>query len=103
MNTSWYDKQGKPISDYSEIEKLLFDKSYKVIKQQTTNDGKVVSTVWLGLNHRFGLGEPLIFETMVFPEKGDFSDLDMERYSTLKEAKAGHKRMFEKYNNPQQK
>lgn len=25
--------------------------------------------VWLGLDHRYGEGSPLIFETMVFPEQ----------------------------------
>jgi hypothetical protein len=66
-----------------------------------------VSTVFLGLNHRFGDGAPLVFETMVFrpataAEKqrsliknlskveieGDA--LQMRRYSTWDEAMAGH-------------
>ena len=54
-------------------------------------DGKVVSTVWLGLDHRFSEdGPPLIFETMVFPSETDFLDMDCERYSTEAEARAGH-------------
>jgi hypothetical protein len=51
-----------------------------------------VSTVWLGLDHGWGDGPPVIFETMVF-ERGDFSDLDMDRYATKEQAKAGHRRM----------
>lgn len=48
-----------------------------------------ISTVWLGLNHQWGSGPPLIYETMVFgPE--DWSDLDCERYSSRLEAEAGH-------------
>ena len=35
-------------------------------------------------------GTPLIFETMVF---GGLNDQDMERYSTEREAMAGHDRM----------
>lgn len=49
----------------------------------------LVSTVFLGLNHRWGGGPPLIFETMIF---GGEHDEYQERYSTWQEAEAGHKR-----------
>jgi hypothetical protein len=49
-----------------------------------------VSTVWLGLDHQFGEGPPLIFETMVF---GGPHDQYTERYSTEDEARRGHKRI----------
>ena len=55
-----------------------------------------VSTVWLGLNHRvFGLGPPIIFETMVFYRGKDkverpWLDEYMQRYATKEEALAGH-------------
>lgn len=77
--------------------KLFENKEYKIVKQTTLKDGKRVSTVWLGLDHQFGKGKPLIFETMVFPKKADWSELDMDRYSTEKEALAGHKKMVKKY------
>lgn len=49
-----------------------------------------VSTVFLGLDHRFfEEGAPILFETMVFA--GDFSELDMRRYCIYEEAEAGHK------------
>ena len=97
----WYDKQGKPIKDHFAVEKLLRDFDYKVIKQQVTKDKKWVSTVWLGLDHRLGGDEdkePLIFETMVFTKKGSGDEIDVERYATEDEAKAGHKVLFNKYN-----
>ena len=47
----------------------------------------LVSTVFLGLNHRFGDGPPLLFETLVF---GGPLDGEMDRYSTWDEAVAGH-------------
>lgn len=56
-----------------------------------------MSTVWLGIDHSFGSGPPLIFETMVFSSKDDFHDLDCERYSTETQALAGHARMVEKW------
>lgn len=51
----------------------------------------VVSTVFLGLDHRFGDGPPLIFETLVF---GGHLDGQMDRYSTWDEAATGHLAML---------
>lgn len=54
----------------------------------TTFDGGYVSTVFLGLDHRYGApGDPLIFETMIF---GGPHDGYQERYSTWDQAEAGH-------------
>ena len=89
----YYNREGKEI-DLDTWEKFLSDTNYKIIKQE--NVGKYwVSTVWLGLNHQYGEGEPLIFETMVF--KGKESDLDCERYTTEEEAIKGHQKMVKKY------
>jgi hypothetical protein len=88
--------------------------------------GGWVSTVWLGLDHQFSPGgPPLIFETMVFPPtlkirilsvQGKnllgmnvgfkipllwptikMTELDCHRYSTLDEAKRGHRRMVRRW------
>lgn len=53
----------------------------------------MVSTVFLGLNHRWDDGPPLIFETMIFG--GEF-DQEQWRYSTWEEAEEGHKRAVKK-------
>ena len=46
---------------------LLEDQTYKRVEETTLDNGVWISTVWLGLCHRFmGKGPPLIFETMVF-------------------------------------
>ena len=50
----------------------------------------LVSTVFLGLNHRFGPGSPLLFETMVF---GGELEGETERYETIDEARIGHEQM----------
>ncbi len=57
---------------------------------RTEKNGVTVSTVFLGLDHSFGSGPPLLFETMVF---GGKLDQEQERYSTWDEAEAGHKSM----------
>ena len=57
------------------------------VGDDTVNDFRV-STVFLQLDHNWGpVGQPLLFETMIF---GGQYDLDMWRYSTWHEAKAGH-------------
>ena len=58
----------------------------------TKLEGKWVSTVWLGLDHQSGDGEPLLFETMVFTNDSPRKDIYMQRYTTWQEAEEGHKR-----------
>lgn len=57
----------------------------------TDIDGWTVSTVFLGLDHRFTFNNeslPILFETMIFsPSHGDQFQY---RYSTWEEASAGH-------------
>lgn len=59
-----------------------------------------VSTVFLGLDHSFGSGPPVLFETMLFGPEEDSKifgkvreirpDLDCRRYHTWEEAEHGH-------------
>jgi len=50
-----------------------------------------VSTVFLGIDHRFsGNGPPVVFETMCFCGTKEAGELPFARYSTWDEAKAGH-------------
>ena len=52
-----------------------------------TSIGKAeVSTVFLGMDHNWANGPPLLFETMVFGLEDDYQ----ERYSTWDEAEVGH-------------
>lgn len=46
-----------------------------------------VSTVFLGLDHQFGSGEPILFETCIF---GGDRDQEITRYHTFQEALKGH-------------
>lgn len=89
----YYDKEGTVIS-MGMMTVLLEKPGYSRIKEDTLPHGKWISTVWLGLNRQFGSGPPLIFETMVFPKQGNWNELDCARYSTLKEARVGHKAMM---------
>lgn len=83
----------------------------RVVKQQTLKSGMWISTVFLGLDHNFGGGKPLLFETMVFDTNdkkkykiGDNEhesigeEMETNRYSTWEEAEAGHKKLVKKWN-----
>lgn len=67
-------------------------------------DDKLVSTVFLGLDHGYPellkvcreLYKPKIFETMVFEKK---EDIYCDRYSTWKEAEKGHQKAIDWVNN----
>jgi hypothetical protein len=50
-----------------------------------------ISTVFLGLDHQWGAGPPLLFETMVF---GGPLDGECQRYATFADAEAGHTAML---------
>ena len=91
----YYDRQGNPIGlmDWA----MRYKAKDKRVAETTLPDGKWISTVWLGLDHSFGGGPPLIFETMVFPKRGEWGELDSDRYSTEEQARAGHERMVAKW------
>ena len=58
-----------------------------------TINGTRVSTVFLGSDHGFGSGSPVLFETMMFDAEGDTAhDEYQERYCTWEEAEEGHRR-----------
>lgn len=95
----YYNKKGEPM-ELMVYANHFEDPKYKIVKQEDVGD-VWISTVWLGLDHGFGGGKPIIFETMVFPRKTgevDYGDeLEQERYCTEEEALKGHKEMVKKY------
>lgn len=102
MRPMYYRRDGAPYEgDFEDVIMALCrdfsDPCIQFVKQDTLPNGKFISTVWLGLDHGWGDGPPLIFESMVFASKGNFTALDMDRYSTESEALAGHKRLIEKW------
>lgn len=91
MGSMYYDRQGREI-DADKWSELFRYKEYKRVAN-TELKGVQVSTIWLGLNHQWDGGKPLVFETMVF---GGKHDKCMERYTTESEARIGHARMVSK-------
>ena len=96
--------RGEMMSDYYILERhkavrvdigkwgKWFEKTERHVKDETI-DGVRVSTVFLGLDHSFGDGPPLLFETLIFDGK---LDGEMDRYTTWEEAEVGHKNMVDR-------
>lgn len=68
-------------------------------------DGSRVSTVFLGLNHSWGAGPPMLFETALFSSETHYCKFlhrevqeceVVARYATWGEAEAGHMEWVEK-------
>lgn len=92
-NSIYYVLEGKtprPVSDVKEWA-LSFEKANRHIAETSLRNGTRISTVFLGIDHRnietFRVGEPILFETMIF---GGKHDQHQDRYRTWSEAEAGH-------------
>jgi hypothetical protein len=88
----------KPATDFLEWAQWLENSSRHIGYHSVS--GFIVSTVFLGINHSFGHGPPLWFETMVFRADGNQEliagqDYEQLRYSTIEDARAGHQLVVE--------
>lgn len=94
----YFDRQGQPI-DLITWAGLFEDRVYAQVAFDQVGPFRV-STVWLGLNHNYSGGVPLIFETMIFdtriqvpsihPGETYDEDVAMWRYPSEVAALAGH-------------
>lgn len=81
------DHEAVPCDDLMEWAKW-FEKGNRRVAEDVRGDIRV-STIFLGMNHNWGDGPPLLFETMIF---GGEHDLYQDRYATWNEAVDGHKK-----------
>lgn len=88
MRSRYYDRAGDPISVLEWIVHLD-DFEYRRVAWDELPGGGSLSTVWMGLDHSFGRGPPLIFETMEFAGHGHVYQ-EHGRWATLAEALEGH-------------
>lgn len=91
MRTYILDDSGKPIPEPDVVAwgKWMEGEGNRIVAKDTLPNGLRVSTVFLGMDHQWGAGPPLLYETMIFPPDS-YDDLYQERYSTREEAIAGH-------------
>lgn len=96
MRGMFYDRQGNEITseEWGELKLRCIEGEHHEIAvvEQTgvhaAGRDYEISTVWTGINMNFtGEGEPVIFETMIFPEAAV-----LDRYATEQEALEGHRR-----------
>jgi hypothetical protein len=82
------DETGTPVPepDLYKWGKWFESMGNRVLQQDMVGDVKV-STVFLGLDHNWGEGEPVLWETMVF---GGKLDMEQDRYTSRDEAIKGH-------------
>jgi hypothetical protein len=82
------DEAGEPVlaSDFLQWA-IWFERGENRLIERTTVDDVEVSTVFLGIDHAFGDGPPLLFESMVF---GGSMDQQTRRYTTRSQALEGH-------------
>ena len=71
---------------------LMQDHAFKRVAETTIGPYRV-STVFLGLDHAFGGGPPMLFETMAF---GGPLGEEQDRCSTWEQAEAMHEAMCER-------
>jgi hypothetical protein len=70
---------------------MWFDQANRIVKQERIGELEV-STIFLGLDHRFGEGPPILWETLVF---GGSTEEMLERCAgTREQAEAMHERMI---------
>lgn len=95
MGIGYYDREGNKITEEEYMEKMKGKDNH--IAEDVLDNGKHISTIWLGMDHRHGQGVPLIFETMVFPSEDEWGEIDCVRTSSKEQAKVEHENMVEKY------
>jgi hypothetical protein len=85
-----------PDHTYSPCDLLTWARQFESENRQVADDeinGYRVSTVWLGTDHNYGAGHPLVFETMIFNPAG--KDNYLVRYTTWDQAVAGHQKAID--------
>lgn len=95
----WFvlDEAGEPVPAKSlpGWERAYGDHKKRIVKQEWIENVRV-STVFLGLDHNYGGGEPILWETMTFSNRKDF-EYEMNRCSGSREqAEAMHAKMVER-------
>ena len=87
-----YDRAGQPITMDQYAALMQANEDPRRVALDTVGDIRL-STVWLGINHAYGSGPPIIFESMTFTDEGDDPhgwDTFCWRYATEAQALAGH-------------
>lgn len=89
----FYKPDGTPTNDPDEVFKMD-----RQVARTVLADGKLVSTVFLGVDHGMGLSKkPILWETMVFSNEALGEELYCQRYSSAAAAYGGHAKIVEEW------
>ena len=91
------DNNGQPVPVDVLVWSLWYENAASRVLAQTDTTEGFVSTVFLGLDHSFGSGPPVLWESLVF---GGARDGWMDRYTSREDALLGHRFMVEELRNP---
>lgn len=91
VRTYVLDFAGNPVlePDMAEWGRFMEDADQRIVARDEIGD-VTVSTVFLGVDHGWGDGPPLLWETMVFGQRDADGDRPMWRYTSREAALAGH-------------
>ena len=90
---AWYilDNNHKPVpADVLVAAQWIEDNQKRRIVKQEYIDDIHISTVFLGLDHAYGGGKPVLWETMIFGGEND--QAYQERYASYEQAIEGHQK-----------
>ena len=90
MNLYILDENGNAIPEPDLMkwaESVVGHKYWRVAEDWVNGQSVRVSTIFLGLDHRWGGGDPVLWETMIF---GGEHDGYQERYTSQRAALDGH-------------
>lgn len=99
---SYYNRDGTPMENPTQVEIMEAFRGPRRVGLTKVTDAAdpscdtEVSTVFLVMNHQYGDGPPILFETMTFWIGDPGMPENMERYATEIEAEIGHRVMVEK-------
>ena len=91
MNNQKYILEGKKLKP---VDLMTWAKWFGTADRHIARDeisGVTISTVFLGIDHNWGDGPPLLFETMIF---GGEHDGYQHRYETWDQASNGHQKVL---------
>ena len=96
MYHGYYKLKGRiPVKCTLEEFAKQYEDDSRIVESDKLADGTRVSTVFLGIDHRFNGKDddpPIIFETMIFGSSDPALEDYQERYITYTQAERGHKR-----------
>lgn len=85
-----------PCDDDEKWSRWFNDINNRRIEETKLENGYVISTVFLGIDHNFwGRGFPVLYETMLFDPKGE--EADCIRATTELDSRLNHRKLIKKW------